>query len=458
MTNGIDIADLPENSEIWRDFLECRLPVLPGPAEIGRVAKLADSIKQKNFSSSEVNIPPGSVAIVANISAVPFGGPLSQLLKCLTAVKICAEFEKNGVVAAPVCCVREESPQGVSPREIYLVDRSSKLHCLNPATSEKETSTSAAGGKCGENFIKEAAATPSGFAGNAGFRPHFSRICGQDARAPRGFALSSKEIIPGGDEESFSELNDAFASGADLVSSCARWFRYMLKDFGAIVMEQGDVALDRDSGGAEPRFLRQSRILPVAVFVVDSSEIVQYVNTLPQWESEGTPYPLIWPCPDVTISNARNLKTLKRYGLDFTRIFEGRERVIDYARGSLKSDVPARLQKLRNETCAVLEELETAILAARDERSERIRKTRVERIIYQLEKIRRHSHAALVYKEKTAVKRISRACDFLTPLGRRQKDALCAAQIPVSYGRTGLRVLYERLDITTTDHQLIEIN
>jgi len=42
-----------------------------------------------------------------------------------------------------------------------------------------------------KNAEFEVIAKPSGFAGNAGFRTHFSRICGQDVCAARGFAIPS---------------------------------------------------------------------------------------------------------------------------------------------------------------------------------------------------------------------------------------------------------------------------
>ena len=420
MTVGINVADLSEDSKTWRDFLECRLPVLPGFAEIGRIAELADSIKQGAFPSSGTNLPPGSVAVVANIYAGFFGGPLSQLLKCLAAVKIRAEFEKNGVAAAAVCLVRYGARPGFSPWESVLIDRSSKLHFLKSTAGDNETPSPANADIRDENFLRE--------------------------------------IFPGGDIESLSALKEAFLPGANLVSSCALWFEYMLKDFGAIVMEADAVSTGYNLSGAESQGLRQGRELPVAAFVADSSEIAEYVDAPPLRDGAGLVRPLVWPCPDATISNARSLKTLKRYGLDFERVFEGKERVIEYVRGTLKSDVPARLQKLRDEAGAVLDELEAAVFAARGDRSKRIRKARAARIIYQLEKIQRLSRAALSDKEKAAANRICKACDFLAPLGRRQKDALSVAQIPVSFGRAGLRALYEHLDITTSDHQLIEIN
>jgi uncharacterized protein YllA (UPF0747 family) len=358
-----------------------------------------------NGIDSGVALPAGHVAVVANIYAGLFGGPISQLLKCLAAVKLSGELKKSGLVSVPVCRLCGVAPPGFLPWEICLVDRDSKLHYLKSDASETDI----------------------------------------------------ERIIPDGDGETLSALKDVFTPGADFVASCARWFEYLLKDFGMLVTAEGAAAPGQDSG-AESRFLRQSRELFVAAFIADSTEIAEYAKALPLWEIGGLPRPLVWPCPDATISNARSLRTLKRYGLDVERLFEGKERVIDCVRETMKSDVPGVLQKLRNEAIAVLDDLETAVFAARAERSDRVRKTRAARIACQLDKIQRHSRAALADKEKAAENRIRKACNFLAPFGRRQQDILCAAQIPVFYGRAGLRALFERLDITTRDPQLIELN
>ena len=394
--------------------------------DIERIAELTDSLKQISFPATGIDLPTGSVAVIVNYYAGHFGGSLSQLLKCLTAVKVCAEFEKYAAYAVPVCLVCRDAAPEVSTSEIS--------------------------------------------------RDALQKIDG-----------SLEEIFPNGDSEALTALKEAFAPDTDFVSSCARWLKGLLKDFGVIVAEY-DAATsgnpvycvaphsnaliystgfakvadalvpNQNSDGSEPRCFRQSRMLPTAAFVMDYAEIPEYVNSLPFWERGGFVRPLFLPSPTVSITNAGSLKTLKRYGLGFEKLFEGKERVMDYVRETLKSDVPVSLQKLKDETRAVLEELETAVFAANGERSDRIRKARAARIVYQLEKILKHSRAALADKEETAKNRISKACDFLAPLGKRQQDVLRGAYILVYYGLTGLRELYERLDITATHHQLIEIN
>ena len=365
-------------------------------------------------------MPKGSAAVVSNFYACLLGGPLSQLLKCLTAVKVCAEFEKQGVYAVPVCLARQDAPRGFSTREINFIDRASKLHCLKPYEMETNDAGSVIDGRGNEKLFAEI-----------------------------------EKIFPDAETEPLSALKEAFIPNTNSVSSCARWLKYLLNEFGVHVIE---VAPEQASGNSDFQCLPQNLMFPVAAFVADSSEIAEYAKESALCESEGMPRPLVRPLTYATISNARSLKTLRRYGLDLTRIFDGKERVLDYVRKTLESDVPDRLQKLRNESAAVLDELEPAAFAARGERSVRIRKARAARIIYQLEKLQKHSCAAVADKEKAAENRIRKACDFLAPFGRRQQDTFGGAQIPLFYGRTGLRAIYERLDITTQDHQLIEMD
>jgi len=361
--------------------------------------ELAELIKQISFPAAIVDLPYGSVAVIANYYAGLFGGPISQLLKCLAAVKICAELKTNGIAAVPVCLVRQDAPPGFLPKEINFIDRHSRLHCLKSD----------------------------------------------------GFGEIEK-IFPDGDRETLAALKEAFVSDENLVSSCAKWLMYLLKDYNITIVEYNENMTNKSSGSCE----YQSITPPVAAFVADSAEVEEYGKD-PR-EHDGVSSPIIRACPNVTIANARSLKTLKRYGLDFERIFDGKERVVNYLREKMKSDVPVRMQKLQDEAAAVLGELEPVMFAERVERSNRIHREREAKIIYQLAKIERHSRNTLADKEKAMENRIFKACDFLAPRGLRQQDALGGAQIPLSYGMAGLRTLFERLDISTSNHQLIEMN
>ena len=377
---------------------------------------LANLIKQISFPTSVPDLTPGSVAVVTNYYTGIFGGPLSQLLKCLTAVKICAELEKNGASAVPVCLVRHDTPPGFSQDEINFIDRASKLHCLKSAEIEKGNTEAVISGEDIERLFKEI-----------------------------------EKIFPNGDHETLSTLKEAFIPGADLVSSCVKWLKYLMKDFNAIILEYDIMSANQNPDA----FKSQTRELSVAAVVVDLAEMAEYVKA-PQ-ERWDVPVTFVRPCPDVTISNARNMKTLRCYKLDFERLTGDKEHVIECVRKTLKSDVPDHLQKLRDETVTVLDELEPTAFAMPGKRSEIIRKARSARIIYQMDKILKHSREALENKEKAAENRVSKALEYFSPLGLRQQDTLGGAQVPLVYGQAGLRALYDRLDITTKNRQLIEM-
>ena len=371
-----------------------------------------DACASGGFVISSYDANSGSVAVVTNFYAGLFGGPLSQLLKCLTAVKVCAEFKINGATAFPVCLVRHDTPPGFSPWEINLIDRHSKLHCLKTAGRE-----------------------------DAGIQGDLEDI-------EKLFAKIEK-IFPDGDRETLSALKEAFISDTNIVLSCANWLKYLFKDYGITIVEYDAFMAEKNPCG----IIHKSLSMPVVAIVADTAEIDEYDKTPPKYAVD-TPQPIVRPCPDATIINARSMKTLKRYGLHPREIF-GAPRVFHE---DTAKNVPERLQKIRDEAAAVLDELETGAFAGRGDRSARIREARAARIIYQLEKIQRHSRNAIANKEKTAESRISKARDFLSPLGRRQQDVLGGAQIPLFYGMAGLRALYERLDITTKNHQLIELD
>ena len=374
-------------------------------------------INQISFPTAANELPQDSVAVVLNFYAGLFGGPIFQLLKCLTAVKICDDFKKNGIAAVPVCLVRQDAAYGFSTGEIHLLDHSSKLHCLKSSGREEGTHGTIIGSENAKKLLSEI-----------------------------------EKIFPYGDREALTALKEAFTPDTNSVSSCVCWLKYLLKDYGVTVVEHDVLSVSHNARISE----QQSLTLPIAVFVADLAEIMEYDKM--SSELEYVQQPIVRYYPHVTIANTRSMKTLKRYGLDFERLFDGKQQVMYYVRDAMKSDVPGRLKKLRDETGTVLDELTIAAFGAQDERSVRFRSERAARIIYQLEKIHRHSRDALANKEATAKNRLCRVCDFLAPLGRRQQDVLCGAQIPISYGLTGLRAIYECLDITTSNHQLIVLN
>ena len=366
-----------------------------GTVETNRIQDLACSFR----SVTNTGFPDGSVAVIVNFFTSLFGGPLSQLLKCLTAIKVCAELAKAGVAAVPVCWIRPDPPRDFPSRLIYLLDRRYELHRLELSETEPQT------------------------------------VCGSSVNT---LFNEIEKIFPEGcDEETLTALRRAFSPDMDFSSANAAWIEILLKEWGARVWNDTDVS-------GEPICLLQSQTFPVAAVVVDAHEIPAYAGQ----------FPLILPRCRATIISARLRKTLERYNVDFNRLFAGKTRVME----SLRSvhTVPDRLAELTTDVRDCLNNLE--IFDARNARFAKIRKTRGERIVYQLEKTRRHYLNAVAAWEHTADARIHKACNAIAPFSSSQEDVIGGIQIPLRYGQTGLRILYEKLDIRKFEHQLIEMD
>ena len=59
------------------------------------------------------------------------------------------------------------------------------------------------------------------------------------------FQIYAVTLPPSTLREALAALKEAFSNGADSVSSCARWLKYLLKDFSAIVIENSALTRTR---------------------------------------------------------------------------------------------------------------------------------------------------------------------------------------------------------------------
>jgi uncharacterized protein YllA (UPF0747 family) len=414
--------ELPEIPKIWIDFLDSKLPLLPGPLEIDRIRAVAESVRKTGIQNRNLPMGEGSIAVVANFYASLFGGPVSQILKCLTAIKVCEELKTQGIAAVSVCWLHTSAPPGFSPYALQILDRDFEIHRFEVADMLLQ-----------------------------------SRIAEM---------LEEIERVGAGnfDEAALELLKSAFGAGETLSSANERWIISLMHEWGMIVLNSESPAMQKAWNEAQAAVLdrkvripslMQSLTLPIAVFVVDPQEICEFAKAVPVYEELAIAQPLIWPYCSATIINSRSRRTLESYHLSFSQFFAGEASVMEYVKKSITNEAPEILQKLKSEADACL--LETGLMESRDKKFSKIRDRCREKILYQLEKLRRHAAGAVSVKEQTAMRKIHRACNLLAPNGHLQETELGGIQIPLRYGRVGLQSLYEKLDIRNLEHQIIEL-
>jgi hypothetical protein len=155
----LSIEKLPGIPRIWLDYAAGSThPLLPVPFDLNSLAIRAEEIRN-NFSKPmdlvrlvEERIllcPDGSldsirllqsaafVAVVTRIYLSLFGGPASQVWKCLMAIKACEELAKSGIKAVPVGYLSSRPRSDVSQRSIELLDAESELRSLSSRAGQE---------------------------------------------------------------------------------------------------------------------------------------------------------------------------------------------------------------------------------------------------------------------------------------------------------------------------------
>jgi uncharacterized protein YllA (UPF0747 family) len=470
----LKFEELPEIPEIWIDFIQSKLPFLPAPCEMHTLAARVGAVagqaaRRKNlFRLLTKGVTTDSVplmesierlrqsecfVVLANFSSSLFGGPVSQILKCLTAIKVCRELANRQVAAVPLCWMG--SSVASSKWSVTLLDHRSELHRLQLEQSGPADSAS------GVPMV------------SGGVSALLSQI---------------EELGRGAfDGEVLEILRAAFSSGATLSSACARLMANLMKEWGVIVLDAGAPALGPTldevlapirnqtekilslprkralesaeyppAGNSPPDIFAQSLAMPVIARVVDPSEIYGCAKLFPVFHEAGLTGPMIWPQSSATILDSRSTRILERYDLSIRELYSGEEKIVNNIRNTMPSSAARKLEGMTMDVQIRIAEL-GALVAAGNKLAKTADSCKG-KIVYQLEKLRQHFEAAVTRKEEVASRQIHKACNFLAPNRQVQERELAGIQIPLLYSLAGLRSVYERLDVFKLEHQLIRMD
>lgn len=450
--------ELPQEPGMWTQNLLSKLPFLPEASGTQKMQALSASLQRDTIHNHGFFNSSASVAVVASFYGGLLGGPISQILKCFTAIKICDELERQGISAAPICWIRSAPPGDTSHWSPFLLDHRSELQILDLTSFH-----------------------PEGFAAKDSLP--WNQI------AP---LLKKIEEIGDGtfDSEILEILKNAYYPGATFFSATAYMVKALMQEWGLLVFEGENPAmqqalfegLSRDFSQSEKvrswmrRYSKEleergyvgnasvddvspclipSLAMPVIAAVVDSQELMEYERAYPVFEEIGLPQPVIWPQCSATILDSRSRRTLDRFNLDLQQLYLGEDAALEIIKESMRYSAPDSLLRLQEEVHQSMAELRASDFHG-NELAEPLNACK-EKVTYQLEKLRRQCNRAFAIKEDAARRRLHRACNLLAPNGRSQEQALGGIQIPLRYSRAGLRLLYEKLDIWKFKHQQIEM-
>jgi hypothetical protein len=141
---NVEYRELPGMTQIWLDFLSgFNIPSLlervaelksPKKADLSQYllpedewcsARTVDNIRRLQCADI--------VAVVATVGAHVLGGDASQILKCLTAIKLSEELQRRSLSAVPVCLVDSKS---IGNRYVFIIDGRGGLNGISSEDSD----------------------------------------------------------------------------------------------------------------------------------------------------------------------------------------------------------------------------------------------------------------------------------------------------------------------------------
>ena len=366
---------------------------------------------------------PESVVVLTNFCPSLFGGPAFQLFKCLTAIKVCEELARHKLQAVPVCWISGEMPRAFSRWSTRILNNESEICSLD--LEHQELSDRLPGGKI-EALL----------------------------------ALIEESGRGNYDTEVLEILRSSFSPETTLAGACARLVAALMKEWGLIVLDPHSLDLE-DAGGAAmlsalPASGLQCSLLPVIATIIDPFEVDVFAGAQSFLRDRNLVGPMAWPQASATVLDSRSRRILDRYGLDLKRLYAGADAIITGILDAMPRGASEKLGKLKLETEERIAALNT--LRPADGTLCGVADSERDKIVFQLDRLKGNFEAACKRKEEMVRRQISKTCNSLAPNGRIQERELGGIQMLLRYSCAALRPLYEKLDILSLEHQLIDMD
>ncbi len=509
-------SELHRHSGLFGDWLEdapsvrAFLPLRPEPAAL---KERAAGLKARQFQRHEIHrllgrqaaeygakekarenidrlLSPDCTVVLASVPVSFAAGPLSVLLKCLTAAKIAAELESAGLPSVPVCWMNQETGGTKSPATITVLDRSGELRRLEfkPAFS---VSGSGNEDRLVSSEIDECLSVMSSHVGltvddpilqdlKQAFTPGTpyrlacrrflsTQISGLgivllDAQVPEFKELALRALS--GSPFSIELATYQFCRQARQLNE-AGYCRQQHEGDGGAEACSGDLqdsarpegsaewSRDRVAAGPYPQLFFEA-LLPVAAHVVDPGELCKFALATPILTDVGLASSLLWPRASATIVDARSRRIMEKYGIGLNDLFAGRPALLrKLGRESSAAEAISRLEgleRLVEETLRRIRDASPPGDGAGDISADTISKT-----LFQLEKLKERFAAASNLRREAVARQVDRLLNSLLPEGSLQEDLIAGLYFLLHNSSEFLRRLYDELDTRPFTHQLIHV-
>ncbi|MBO0722069.1 MAG: bacillithiol biosynthesis cysteine-adding enzyme BshC, partial [Blastocatellia bacterium] len=199
----------------------------------------------------------------------------------------------------------------------------------------------------------------------------------------------------------------------------------------------------------------QDFLLPTVAYIGGPAEIAYFAQLRPNYGLLGRTEPVVLPRASLTLIEKRHAKTMSKYGIEFTDLFDGQEEVLKkVVERSLDQNTSTVLDESEKVIEEQLEKLRQSLTAVDPTLAEALKGGR-EKIIYQLNNLRTRFIHNRSKRDETMQQQIERLFAVLYPNRNLQEREINAGYFLARYGYELIDRLYQEIEIGFQDHKLI---
>ena len=439
--------------------------------------------------SSVEKLRAGAVAVICGQQPGLFTGPNYTILKAITAIKLAQALGDRGVTAVPVFWIAAEDHDYQEIEWAAILDRDSALQQVRVNLSNPESRPSAWLG-LGDDVVDAISncltkLPESEFQPEVrdllmmSYKPGMSPVDAFARMLARLFEGSHLILVNPLDAElrklATGTLHQVVRQNSAVRSALLARNRALSKagyheqvkideDFSGFFAYRGKSRqpirpeeLSTDlwlSPNVLVRPAMQDAIFPTAAYVGGPAEIAYFGQAAAVYEVLGRAVPPVVPRISVTILEPRVARALKKYNMEFTDVFRGRDfmrrqavrtvqavDIFDRARDRMTSE----LESLR----PALDAVDSTLVGALD--------TARQKILHQVETLRTKFVNAEARRNETLERHLDTVGNSLFPEKKLQERVLNITSFLVRYGLAFLPRLEETLSLDSRAHQVVEI-
>jgi bacillithiol biosynthesis cysteine-adding enzyme BshC len=203
------------------------------------------------------------------------------------------------------------------------------------------------------------------------------------------------------------------------------------------------------------RAVVQDYLLPTVAYFGGAAEIAYFAQTAEVYRVLSRPATPILPRASLTVVERHTWRTLERYGLSLSDLFEGVDavlaRVVEEHLGTETAQTFDRTEESINRELNALEEQLRAVDPTLADALETGRR----KINYQLEGLRSRFHRAQMGRDRAAHRQLERAFAALYPDKTLQERHINITSLLARHGSYVVNWVYDAINLGSPDHQIV---